>query len=628
VKKTVQSCLCSAWIAAAVLLGVFLLTTSYKYGWDDQHLEIVLLKHLIDPSLYANDYYVKGLKAHFSSFFYPLLARMITVEQIPAVYWGLYLLARYFLFFWIYKFWLAVSRRPYQAFVCGLTLILVTRVNEFLYRTFSHQEFALPWVMAGLYYFIRGRFALAALILGITANIHALYSLFPFLFMTVYLAVRIRKDGLWPLVRTVLIFTACASPFIVWTLKNRFLHAPVDRGADWLSLYIKACPQNFFFPQDPRVAWTELLRHPVRLWAMTQSYLWLAVLFGVNALCFKRFARNKRLLSICLTAFGLLGVCFVFTYLWPVALVIDLNLTRMTQFLSFVLTGCATLLVLETARRYALWRAMAGVAALSMFKLGALPGMLGAVGIGWAACWRPNALIKADASWKERGKALFGLGIGVGLGWAAAWVFRHQAYGPGVYQVTRRVALGLAAAGGLYTVCGRFRPVLRQGLILIPLAVFLTQFYHYRAQRVRMEEQGGGFWALQRAWEDMQRYTRVRTPKDAVILVPYNMEMGGFRIFSERSVVVSYRDCGIIGFDYPAAREWDRRVRDVKDFKVVVRRFPKEALVNAVERYGADYIVFMRYASPPKNTPFLQYIYGNKYFTLFKVMQYNTRLSR
>ena len=38
---------------------LFLSMTSYKFGWDDQHLEIPLLKSLIDPSLYQGDYYVE-----------------------------------------------------------------------------------------------------------------------------------------------------------------------------------------------------------------------------------------------------------------------------------------------------------------------------------------------------------------------------------------------------------------------------------------------------------------------------------------------------------------------------------------------------------------------------------------
>ena len=90
----------SDWFISIVILIVFLLTNGYKYNWDDQHLEIPLLKSLIDPALYAGDYYVESLKKNFTSFFYPILSRCITVEQVPAAYFILYLFSRYFLFFW------------------------------------------------------------------------------------------------------------------------------------------------------------------------------------------------------------------------------------------------------------------------------------------------------------------------------------------------------------------------------------------------------------------------------------------------------------------------------------------------------------------------------------------------
>ena len=62
--------LSSDWMIGLLLLGVFLSTNGYMYAWDDQHLEIPLLKSLIDPQLYPNDYYVDGLERNFPSFFY------------------------------------------------------------------------------------------------------------------------------------------------------------------------------------------------------------------------------------------------------------------------------------------------------------------------------------------------------------------------------------------------------------------------------------------------------------------------------------------------------------------------------------------------------------------------------
>src|SRR3989338_6634577 len=107
-RATMGTWLKNDWFVGLCLLAVFLATNGYTYAWDDQHLEIPLLKSLIDPALYPGDYYVESLKKNFLSLLYPLLARLISLEQIPAVYFFLYLLSRYFLFFWMYKLWCAV----------------------------------------------------------------------------------------------------------------------------------------------------------------------------------------------------------------------------------------------------------------------------------------------------------------------------------------------------------------------------------------------------------------------------------------------------------------------------------------------------------------------------------------
>src|SRR6266481_3407170 len=90
---------------AFLLLVAYLMSNSYIFAWDDQHLEIPTLKHLIDPGLYKGDYYVESLAKNFSSYLYPALAHLIKVSQIPAVYLVLFLLSRYMMFYWVYRLW-------------------------------------------------------------------------------------------------------------------------------------------------------------------------------------------------------------------------------------------------------------------------------------------------------------------------------------------------------------------------------------------------------------------------------------------------------------------------------------------------------------------------------------------
>lgn len=180
---------------AFLVLLLFYMTNGYMFGWDDQHLEVPLLKSLIDESLYVGDYYVASLKKNFTSFFYPILAKIISVDQIEPAYFLLFLLSRYFMFFWMYQLWVSLSRDRLTAFLCLATFILMGRTDEFLYRTFSHQEFALAMIFAGIYLFYRDRFLLASALLGLSVNIHALYSLFPMIYVLVYLGITHRHHG-------------------------------------------------------------------------------------------------------------------------------------------------------------------------------------------------------------------------------------------------------------------------------------------------------------------------------------------------------------------------------------------------------------------------------------------------
>ena len=116
----------------------------------------------------------------------------------------------------------------------------------------------------------------------------------------------------------------------------------------------------------------------------------------------------------------------------------------------------------------------------------------------------------------------------------------------------------------------------------------------------------------------MQHYVKENTPKDALLLVPHDMEMGGFRIHSERSIIMSYRDCGIIGFDYHAGKEWQQRLNEINPFQVMVKKPIDQALLIALLKYKVDYVVFMNYYSFPDNSV-LHQIYTNEAFKLYKV---------
>src|ERR1035437_5226564 len=166
---------------AFLFLLAYLATSPYIYGWDDQHLEIPILKHLIDPSLYKGDYYVESATKYFTCWLYPILATLITIKEIPATYLVLFLISRYVMFYWVYRMWLWIGGSCFTDVCAASMCFLLGRTDEFLYRSFCHEEFGFIFMFAGLYCFYRDWYLLAAFIWGLGVNIHAIYNLFPIL---------------------------------------------------------------------------------------------------------------------------------------------------------------------------------------------------------------------------------------------------------------------------------------------------------------------------------------------------------------------------------------------------------------------------------------------------------------
>ncbi len=622
-KTALRNWIRSDWSAAFLLLAIFLGIKGYKFGWDDQHLEIPLLKGLIDKTLYVGDYYVESLKVNFVSYFYPLLARIITVSQIPAAYFTLYLISKYFLFFWVYKLWRHISQEKSIALMCTIIFMTFGRTPELLYRTFSHQEFSLAFIFAGIYFFFKERFILAAAILGIASNFHFLYSLFPMIYLGVYLVWQHRRHGWDAVLKSSAAFAIAALPIVIWIVRKNFLiylnNPTIDESPiPWQTIYKLACPQNFiFFGITPEYMLTYF-----QTWlGVMISYFLLVALYLFN-ICFNgAFRANRKISSMVMTILTFLMTTYYFSYIHPSRFVLDLNLVRNTQFLYFFLMGYTTIFAIKSIDQ---GKIPTMLVTAFFFGLMVLNDHFAIVSLlAWAlSLLLIHNLTKPNQTHKILIRAVTVLGLAV-CGIAFFQLLRRP---EPLIRLAPTILFGLLfIAFVIYRIpkWDSHKSFIRRLFVMLPLiavGVYLVN-YHYRF--ALQETKGSGFWKLQREWEDMQRFVQANTPKDAMLLVPNDMEMGGFRILSERKIVCCYRDCGIVGFDYSAAIEWIKRLGEIKSFKVILEENGdfKQALFNAIVNYKTDYIVFMRYYAPKDGAiGFLRKIYENDSFALFQVL--------
>ena len=613
--KAFKSFLKNDWVIALGLLGVYLLTIGYIYGWHDQHLEIPLLKSLIDPTLYVGDYYVEGLKKNFFSFLYLILARLITVDQIPAAYLMLYVIARYFLFFWMYKLWLFICKDRFLAVLSVLAVTLLIRVEAFLYRDFSHQEFSYIFMMAGLYFFYRERYLLCAAILGFGANFHFLYCGFPTFYLLFYLFVyqrEIRIDKCFKAMGTFMLF---ALPVFIWMIRKA-LSAATFHDEGWLNLYLAANSGSFIIP--PIKSFATITEHWPAFFAGTESFGALAVFTAINWAYNPFFKTDKKVKVIVLAAALLWLVHFIFTSLFPHRLFLDLNLVRNAQFIHFFLIGYTVLLISQLFERKNIWLGSMVLCLFLLVRFETFFSFLSAVLI--------FGLLKIHELRASRSpKMIICFWVAVALlsllGIAKGFSGQEFSISSIISLVASVVLVFSVTAFIQFNKTIRNQNVLLKTLMTIPyLIIFLhVVFFHYL--NCQALKSGDGFWQLRRNWIDMQKFVRINVAKDALIMVPQGIPMGGFRIFSERKILVSDEDHGIIGFDYLAAQETFKRIDDVGAFQMAPKDMNEfqEAIKKAINFYKVDYIVFARYLQPPSQITGFQKIYQNEVFALFKV---------
>ncbi len=600
---------------AFLLLAGYMTTSPYIYGWDDQHLEIPILKHMIDPSLYRGDYYVESATKYFTSWLYPILAKIITVQQMPAAYLFLFLVSRYVMFYWVYRLWLLIGGSAFSALCTCLAFFLLGRTDEFLYRSFCHEEFSFMFMFAGLYFFYKDRYLLAALIWGLGVNFHAIYNLFPMLYMTAFLLF-FHPQRIRVIFQAGFIFVAASLPFLCWqipiSISREVLHpVPVE---EWMPLYMLSCFQNFIFAFTPL---HDVLGNIHKWWASSAQYVFLTALYVFHLVFNPLLRRDRKLYAVMGVSWVLLGVEFFFDYIHPSRFFIDLNLIRVEQYVRFFMMGYTVIWACEQVRSSKPWLALA--AAVLVLACGTND-MIALFFFGIVAM---VFIIDANIQRPPRSRNMVWWALFLLAGGALVCILpmelKNQPRVP-VYWGRFFYVIAAMSAAFIALLFQRENKWLRRLLIIIPLlgtyCICVYDFHRY----LDFKESGSGGWQLQRNWLDMQYYVKDHTPKEAMVLTPYDMPMGGFRIHSERKVVVCYRDCGIIGFDFAAAQEWHRRIKDIEPFKVYSNVRVDKAVLVAILKYHADYVVFMKYYAPDGDTSVLKKIYENEVFSLFQVV--------
>lgn len=577
------------WLWACLLLAILQISWGgYQLGVGNQGIQIAFLQKLHDGELFRNDAMVSQTLRSYPSFFFHILARLLSFTSLPTLYLTLHVAATAGVFAAIIALATAMTRSRWAGLVCAFFLLAghhQALAGEGLYSAgFTHTWAIFPLSLLSLYLFFRDRHVPAFLLAGLIFNFHALEAAHLFAIMGLASLFEIRAIGLQRLATAVGAFVVAAIPTVIIMLSQRqgaAFHDPL-----WMQLmYIRSADHSF-----PFMWWNSSTPEVERFVCIIA----LAAL-SLGFLLPRRMRRKALLLAAGIGLLFIGGV--VFTEWIPLPVVIRAQLfrsSRLLYILSLILIahGCVKGLQMP-------WRKYAGIA-LPMAWLefvGAIlticclsfPGMITL--LPWLVLFMTIvALVHGRLTWYDAlisgiaimvcilasqtiGFTIPGIASGHG-GFFEKIIF--SAFFQNKWPFVANVLLSLSA-------------------FVLFLAVIAFAFLATRKLRPAFMGvvAGGGFLVTVFAmaafipviwrssvpdhhWMEAQLWVRNHSKKDAVILTPPSES--GFRIYSQRAIAGEYRDGTQLYFKADFAKTWWDAMNAYQPNKVV--RADKKDLEN------------------------------------------------
>ena len=194
----------------------------YYFGTFDQASHIPFLKKSVDPTLYPNDHFFDLRSTHYS-FFWLFFAPMIKIHFLEISMFVVHLLVTYLTFWAIWSLSITLFKNPLTSFITTIAFIFPhIGFSGFPLFEFSllNRTFALPFELFALNYYLKKQELRTFFILGLIYNIHVISVNFFMVMICFDVLLRIRKYGLFFLVKTIALFILGALPVLVWKFGN------------------------------------------------------------------------------------------------------------------------------------------------------------------------------------------------------------------------------------------------------------------------------------------------------------------------------------------------------------------------------------------------------------------------
>jgi hypothetical protein len=254
----------SVWLRHLFFAGAALLAINlvgYFFGTFDQAFHIPFLKKFADPTLYSSDSFLDLRFVHYS-FFWFLFEPFYKLNLLEPSMFVVHFLATYATFWMLWELSSTLFKNPLTNLIATLAFIFPhVGLSGFQVIEYSllNRSFVLPFLIGAITLYLKRRYLLAFLILGVMYNLHVISVNFVMAILLFDAMVRIRQVGWKNVVAGIIVFIIFALPVFFWRSGNASFdfslrpdlfntivtHGPLNTIYEWISALPQAWGGTF-----------------------------------------------------------------------------------------------------------------------------------------------------------------------------------------------------------------------------------------------------------------------------------------------------------------------------------------------------------------------------------------------
>jgi hypothetical protein len=567
-------------ILAGVMVIINLMNQPIEWQGEDQPVQIPIILHYQNPDLYQNDYLFTSL-AHYSTYFFEGVSLLgLSLQGLSLLnIWGTVLSLFLFYLFYIFfcrQFSGSLATALLSALLIATGLMPALAVYT-LPTNFSHALLVLPFLMLAMLLMLRRQPIWALALVGLSANLHAMDAFILAVPMLVLLLMNIRDWGWKRALISIGVLTVTALPVAI-----RQLCLPTQ---DYdLNQWVEILRARSYFHIFP-------FAMPLSHWASFFAFSAVAILTFVFSRSETSRENRKLLISFGISSVALILIGIVFTELYPLRPILELQPLRITMFLYLISVPLFIHPLAEgliPGKR--LSASLAGLGVILLLLAGNIVHFL-------IACALLFVWLIAHKLWREKNVfvniaillAAVILALGVLLPPAGRVIIDNP-----LLSLERLIVLSIASLVGLlFAFLLRKRTGLSESAKWLTLAgiflgLLLSGLMVYKCFVHSPDPD----------WLAIQHRAKELIPQDKQVLVPPGLY--GFRIESERAIFADWKDGTLGNFDPPLADEWWWRMQILGVSSAEEARelgetgygeLSAEQVQSLVEASGVNYIV-------------------------------------